>query len=215
MEGATPEIDEAENYFFERLQEQILKSPKNNVYLPKLLTKICGVDAAYSYNDNCVVAVAVSISKGNISENSIYRGRFTFPYVSGLFFLHEGPFVTAAVRRLTTLPELICFDAHGTAHPRLAGLAMICGKMLGIPSIGIAKRPLFGQIEPYREGLSRINFKGKILGLVTFNPRRYWSPGYSVSNNRLEEIISKYGNLCLTSLAEAHRISKGLVSKQR
>jgi len=104
--------------------------------VPKNFSRICAVDA--SYRSDRVAAVATETVDGRVVAHGVYTGRFTFPYVPGLFYLHEGPFVTAAVNRLKVRPQLVCFDAHGAAHPRYAGLATICGIVLGIPSIGIA-----------------------------------------------------------------------------
>lgn len=209
------QIDHAEVIFFKSLQELIGSPSKRLIVLPKILNKICGVDAAYSREGNRVEAVAVVLSDGEISETGVYSGRFTFPYVSGLFFLHEGPFVTAAVRQLSAVPDLICFDAHGLAHPRSTGLATICGMMLQIPSIGLAKSLLIGEVQTCRERLSELNYQRRKVGFASSSPRRYWSPGYAVSIDRLQSIILQYGESCLRSLSEAHRIARKLISSSK
>src|SRR5207253_1795738 len=81
-----------------------------------------------------VVSTAVLSVNGAITDSYLYRARFTIPYVSGLFYMHEGPFVVAAIEGLGSRPQLLCFDAHGAAHPRSAGLATVAGMLLGIPS---------------------------------------------------------------------------------
>lgn len=209
---AKPQIDDAEVVFFQSLQELIGSSPKRQIVLPKILNEICGVDAAYSRDGNRVVAAAVVLSDGDISETSFYSGKFTFPYVGGLFFLHEGPFVSAAVRQLRLKPDLVCFDAQGLAHPRSMGLATICGMVVHIPSIGLAKSSLVGQVQTCREGLSVMKYKGRKVGYVTSNPKRYWSPGYAVSTDELLRIISQHGDSCLRSLLEAHKVARRLTS---
>jgi len=205
------EIDPAERTFFEGLQEllerQDQKSPKAR------FQSICGVDAAYSGDENRVVAVASLYSGrgGELIEESSYAGRATFPYVSGLFFLREGPFVNRAVERLSTKPDLICFDAHGISHPRHKGLATVCGMLLGTPSIGIAKSLLVGRIEKHTTELAKIKHEGKTVGYVTFSPKRYWSPGYSISIANLESIIQMYGNVCLDSISSSDQRAKKIV----
>ena len=99
-----------------------------------------------------VVATAVVFRDCLVNETSTYEEKFTFPYISGSFFLLEGPFVVAAVKKLENRPDLVCFDAHGLAHPRSKGLAAICGMVLGIPSIGIAKSALIGKKLHYKIG---------------------------------------------------------------
>jgi deoxyribonuclease V len=202
-------IDEAERDFFERIQSLICPPPSVIVNSGQTIRTVCGVDASYSTTDNKVVAAAVVFEDGQLEETSIYSGRFTYPYVSGLFFLHEGPFVVAAVKKLKKkIPQLVCFDAHGMAHPRMKGLATICGMVLQIPSIGIAKTTMVGELAPHRSGLLSLEFEGEKVGYLTVEPKRYWSPGYSVSMETLEDIISQKGDICLKALGEAHKLSK-------
>src|SRR5712692_5157943 len=119
--------DRAELHFFERLQPLFSLPPTT---VPKRVTRLCAADAAYSGRE-VVSAAALSVN-GAVTKSRLYRGMFTFPYVGGLFYLHEGPFVVAAVERLQSKPQLVCFDAHGRAHPRSAGLATIAGMVLGV-----------------------------------------------------------------------------------
>jgi len=182
--------------------------------LPRVISKICAADAAY--RDETVVAVATLFVEGRLSEWSSYSGRCALPYVSGLFYLREGPFVTEAVRRLKSRPQLVCFDAHGTAHPRLAGLATVCGMILGIPSVGIAKSLLVGTPAPVEGSSRRIVYRGRTVGFVVGagGKRRYWSPGYSVSLRGLESVILRCESECLQAIEESDKIARALVRTQ-
>lgn len=200
-------VDNAELEFFRQLQ-LLIGNPPPTTKRKELVRKVCGVDAAYSTEDNRVVATAALFSSSShLLEASCYDGTFTFPYVSGLFYLHEGPFAVAAVKKLKEIPDLVCFDAHGLAHPNSRGLATICGMVLGIPSIGVAKSSIVGR-ELYRNGFGVIESDGKI-GYVTYKPKRYWSPGFSVRMTELEAIIStELRGVCLNTLRQAHTRSK-------
>jgi deoxyribonuclease V len=203
-----PGLDPAETEFFGDLQVLLLRSrTKKRRFLSKRITRICAVDAAYSRGD--VTAVATVVVGGRATDQAVYSGRCTFPYASGLLYLHEGPFVVEAVRRLKEKPKLVCFDAHGLAHPRSAGLALICGMVLGIPSIGIAKSLLIGEVAGERETETpqRILRDGRTVGLVTRigGGTRYWSPGYSVAVGQLQTLIGQYGSACLNAMAASHQ----------
>lgn len=207
MEVSGGPVDSAEVEFFSKLQELIKAS--RSVHLSKTISKICGVDARYDDENRNVVAAAVLFKDGKRSQSSVYRGTFTYPYVSGLMYLHEGPFAVSAVEKLVEKPDLVCFDAHGIAHPRFAGLATICGMVLGIPSIGIAKTLLVGREATSKEGLSEIVYGRKRVGFSTYMlGKRYWSPGFSVTVRQLKAIVSEYGKTCLESVAEADRMSR-------
>jgi deoxyribonuclease V len=202
-------LDYAEQLFFEKLQV-FLEGKK--VKRSREIRRISGVDASYD-GDNVAAVASVVDSKGKLLEQAACKGHATFPYVSGLFFLREGPFVTEAVRKLRKKPDLLCFDAHGLAHPRRRGLATICGIILGIPSIGIAKSKLVGEIERYKPGLARVVYEGINVGFVTENPKRFWSPGFSISIAELESLILENRVTCLTSILESHNSAKSRQTK--
>lgn len=160
------------------------------------------------------MAVASVFSEGQLAEKSSYTGSCSLPYVSGLFYLREGPFVTEAARRLRIRPQLLCFDAHGAAHPRSAGLATVCGMVLGIPSIGMAKSLLVGAVAPPRKGdnpcFERIVYEGTTVGFVTKarTARTYWSAGYSINLRELKSIIRENGAVCLHAMSESDRVAR-------
>jgi len=197
-------LDPAETRFFADLQNILYLRKKR---LPRKITRICSVDASY-VGDN-VAAVATEFVDGRLGEQVVYRGHCTFPYTSGLFYLREGPPAVEAVRRLRTPPQLVCFDAHGAAHPRSAGLATVCGMVLGVPSVGMAKSLLVGAVAG-EEVRQEIAYGGRVVGFVTRadGHTKYWSKGYSVSTNELESLITEYGPICLEAMAESHRLAK-------
>jgi deoxyribonuclease V len=197
-------LDKAEAEFFAGLQTLLRAKAK---HLPNRVSRICSVDASYSSDK--VVAVATEAVDGEVVEHGVCTGRFNLPYAPGLLYLHEGPFVTEAVRRLRVRPQLVCFDAHGAAHPRSAGLATVCGMVLGIPSIGIAKSLLVGSVEGGEGTVRRIVYNGNVVGFAAAREApRYWSPGYSVSLDEVEILMEEVGPTCLKLMQESHRLAK-------
>jgi deoxyribonuclease V len=209
-----PVLDPSERIFFEKLQT-ILKARR--VAFPRKLLIICGVDAAYSDNGTVVaVASSIDVTRNTLLEHTSYIGKTIFPYTPGLLFLREGPFVMEAVHRLKSRPALICFDAQGIAHPRRKGLATICGMLLEAPTIGIAKSKLIGEIIHYRREMEKlVTDDSETLGFVTKSPRRFWSPGFSVSLRSLEHLIVSYGNSCLTAMSESHTRANSLLKSMK
>jgi len=196
-------LDPAETTFFGDLQGLL---SKEKVSLPHDVSSICAVDAAYQGAK--VFAVASLFDYGRLKEASFYSGTCSLPYQSGLFYLREGPFVVQAVRELKARPQLVCFDAHGAAHPRFRGLATVAGMVLGIPSVGIAKSLLVGAPIQTR-GLEKIVYRGRTVGFVspTNGSRRYWSPGYAVNLRELASLIRGHAQTCLSAMSYSHRIA--------
>jgi deoxyinosine 3'endonuclease (endonuclease V) len=199
-------IDGAERSFFEKLQLHLKTDEGKPSGRKRTFGRICGVDAAYGEDDS-VYAVASVIDTRNqkLVESAEYSGRATFPYVSGLFYLREGPFAFEVISKLQVKPDLVCFDAQGYAHPRRQGLATICGIIAGIPSIGVSKSKLVGENQGHKYGLRKLVTGEEILGYVTSNPTRYWSAGFSVKLAELEKIIENYGDICLRAINESHQ----------
>jgi deoxyribonuclease V len=194
-------LDPAETAFFGDLQGLLSKEKAS---FPRNLSRICAVDAAY--DGDSVVTVASLFDHGLLKEVSFYSGTCSLPYQSGLFYLREGPFVVQAVRGLRVRPQIVCFDAHGAAHPRFMGMATVAGMVLGIPSVGIAKSLQVGA--PVRaEGSERVVYGGRTVGFVTRmdGSRRYWSPGYSVDLRELASLIRNHAQTCLSAMSHSHR----------
>jgi deoxyribonuclease V len=69
-------------------------------------------------------------------------GAAAAPYRPGRLALREGPLLEATVCALPGRPDVLLVHAAGRDHPRGAGLALMLGAVLGLPSIGVTSRPL-------------------------------------------------------------------------
>jgi deoxyribonuclease V len=90
-------------------------------------------------------AAAASCTGGTVHAIARVTGRAAGPYRPGLLALREGPLLFEAVTRLPERPDLLVVNATGRDHPRRCGLAMHLGWAMGIPSIGVTHRPLYGE----------------------------------------------------------------------
>lgn len=103
---------------------------------------IAGADAAYTGDLGIGVVVLLSYpSLGLIGYRYAIRP-VLFPYIPGLLAFRELPLIMAAYEKIAEPPDLIIFDGHGYAHPVRFGYACHAGAILGIPTIGVAKRPM-------------------------------------------------------------------------
>jgi deoxyribonuclease V len=71
----------------------------------------------------------------------------TFPYVPGYLSFREAPVIFKAWEKLTEKPDVLMCDGHGVAHPRGIGIASHVGVVLDVPTVGVAKKRLFGVCE--------------------------------------------------------------------
>jgi deoxyribonuclease V len=78
----------------------------------------------------------------DVVEQAVVQQAVGAAYIPGLLALREGPVLAAAVDALKQAPDVLLVDASGTDHPRHAGLAVHLGWALGIPTVGVTRRPL-------------------------------------------------------------------------
>ncbi len=104
--------------------------------------EVCAVDVAY--NGKTGFAVASRGSLDEVREHKVYSGEVDFPYISGYLFMREAPIMMKALEEMKC--DLLLVDGHGTAHPRRSGIAVVLGVLLDIPTVGIAKSRLTGDI---------------------------------------------------------------------
>jgi len=107
---------------------------------------VAGADAAYDQDMIYAAIVVMKFPGLEVVEKTCSVQEVSFPYIPGLLSFREGPAILDAFSNLTTVPDLIFMNGHGYAHPKRFGLASHVGLLLDIPSIGVAKRLLIGEV---------------------------------------------------------------------
>ena len=133
------------------------------------LRRIAGIDAAFSRDGRfCIAAVVVWDRFGRrIVERRAARRPLRFPYIPGLLSFREAPAILAALRKLSTEPDLLMCDGHGLAHQRRFGIACHIGLLAALPAMGCAKSPLVGDHLPPGPGRGSrgpLMHRGEVVG---------------------------------------------------
>ncbi|MFH7880479.1 MAG: endonuclease V [Candidatus Aenigmatarchaeota archaeon] len=129
--------------FFE-IQEKIYRRVRFKGI--KNIEKVLCVDSAYKKDYAICVGVLFDIKNDEVLNVYFRKERVKFPYIPGLLFLREGKIILRVLKDIKENYDLIIVDGHGLSHPRKAGLATYVGVMSKKPTIGIAKKYLFGDI---------------------------------------------------------------------
>jgi deoxyribonuclease V len=132
---------------------------------------VAGADAAFSPDKQTVFAAAVVYDREERRVVDIAHATRAaeFPYVPGFLSFREGPALLDAIAKLKHAWGVICFDAHGYAHPRRCGLAAHLSIQLDVPGVGIAKSRLIGIHEdppPQTGAFAPLLDKGELIGIV-------------------------------------------------
>lgn len=142
------------------------------------LDRIAGVDVAYSGNHAYGAAVVHDYKSMEILETKSAKTVVSFPYIPTFLSFREAEPMTAALRGLEKSFDVLLVNGHGIAHPRGIGIASHLGVELGIPTIGVARGLLCGEVVE-----NNIRFKGRDVGFeigVKGKPL-FISPGNMVS----------------------------------
>lgn len=151
---------------------------------------ILALDSSYVGEEQIAVGVLYNAD----ARAYVWRGyvltRPPIPYVPGLLAFREAPGYIRVTKKCPVKPDLLIIDGHGLAHPRAFGIASHVGLVLNTPSIGVAKRFLFGDIRKNGER-ELIYVRGKAVGEVLRTPggKIYVSIGYKVGLNDAVRIV--------------------------
>jgi deoxyribonuclease V len=123
---------------------------------------IAGVDASYE-GDTAYAACVVMNRDMEIVDSATTIVDVRFPYVPGYLSFREAPGLLQAVSKVSGF-DVLMVNGHGMAHPRGCGLASWVGLTVNKPTIGVAKRPLVGEVGKIRGVLTPLIFKGGTVG---------------------------------------------------
>ena len=175
-----------------KLEEEQIKLAKKVIVKDDFekTERIAGVDQAFA-NGNVISGIVVCSYKDlNLIEKKYAVVKAKFPYISGFLSYRESPAIIEAFNQLENKPDILIVDGNGILHPRRIGMASHLGILLDIPTIGVAKRLIAGEV---REGTVYIEKEARGYELATREHSKplYVSPGYKVSLKTSLEIVKK------------------------
>ena len=175
-----------------KLEEEQIKLAKKVIVKDDFekTERIAGVDQAFA-NGNVISGIVVCSYKDlNLIEKKYAVVKAKFPYISGFLSYRESPAIIEAFNQLENKPDILIVDGNGILHPRRIGMASHLGILLDIPTIGVAKRLIAGEV---REGTVYIEKEARGYELATREHSKplYISPGYKVSLKTSLEIVKK------------------------
>lgn len=124
------------------------------------LESICGVDVSYRKKTAYCSAVIINKEKFEIIETVSSKSEIKNPYIPGLFILRESTPILQTLKLITSPFQLLLVDGHGVLHPRRCGLACHIGISTNLPTIGVAKSLLCGNVQSD----NFVSHKEEILG---------------------------------------------------
>ncbi|MCK4243424.1 endonuclease V [Candidatus Bathyarchaeota archaeon] len=175
------------------IQSALAKRVIKKDVLPSSLKTIAGVDV--SYTQNLAVAAVAILDYDNLETIEVQFSlvKICFPYVPTLLSFREAPAILSVLKKLKSKPDVCLIDGHGVAHPYRYGLACHIGVIKKVPTIGVAKNKLFGEVSKFERNTAKIKDNSEVIGLALLKStcRRplYISVGNMVSLDKALEIV--------------------------
>ena len=151
--------------------------------------RVAGVDVSY-VGDVAASACVVVGGDLKVLESASTVTPVSFPYIPGYLSFREGPAIEAVVEHVSGF-DVVLVNGHGVAHPRGFGLASYVGTRLNVPSIGVARSILVGDL---REGETEATLGGDVVAAEVRRPGHapiYVSPGHRISLSTSVEIVER------------------------
>jgi|Deesub1362A_J573_1020465.scaffolds.fasta_scaffold00094_63 deoxyribonuclease V len=146
---------------------------------------IAGADLAYRGRTALCGVVVLEFSSLKIVEKKVTEVDIRFPYIPTFLAFREAYPIIEALSDIDF--DILMVDGHGIAHPRGMGIASHVGVEMNVPTIGVAKKLLCGEVLgeiKVRKPIPIIYQKNKVG--YAFKPKKgvrpiYISPGHKIS----------------------------------
>ncbi len=167
-----------------RMMEEEQKKLGERVILKDAVTKpktIGGIDQAYYGKDSVLSCIVVCAYPSlTLIEKQYGHAKALIPYISGLLAYREMPAALDALQKLKNRPDILFVDANGILHPRRCGMASHLGIAANIPTIGVSKSLILGNVDKGKIYVDKELRGIEIRTKEHANPL-YVSPGHLVS----------------------------------
>ena len=202
-----------------KLKEEQLKLAKKVIINDsvKNFKTVAGCDQVYVGNNVISVIVVCDYKNMDVIESKHATVEGKIPYKSGFLFYKDGPAVIEAYNKLEQKPDVLIVEANGILHPRRIGMASHVGILLDVPTIGITKRLMLGEI---RGQTIYVEKEARVYEFTTrehANPI-YISPGHKISLKTSREIIKncvRQPHKLPEPLHLAHKYGKKIAKEQK
>jgi deoxyribonuclease V len=186
------------------------------------INTIAGADISLNLYSTTIYAGIILLSFPDLKPlaYSLVKSETRFPYVPGYLAFREVPALVKVWEQMKQKPGVLVVDGHGIAHPRRLGIAAHFGTVTGQPSMGCAKKILFGtykELKLKKGSYTPIMDKHEQIGFALRSKDNvapvFISPGHLMGLNNSLEIIQQ----CLGKyrIPEPTRLAHELVNRFR
>jgi deoxyribonuclease V len=201
----------------EELSQRVCPEPLRSEY-----QTVGGVDLAYRGPWLGVGAyIGMEIASERPLTSEIAQVEISFPYIPTYLAFRELPVLLPLLERVKsthTLTDVLMVDGSGILHPRHVGIASHLGVLLDVPTIGVTKSLLYGEVNlkdmKPKEMRSIVDPKSReVIGAAIKTRERadpiFVSIGHGIDLDTAVALVLKLSHQRLPEpIHRAHRVSK-------
>lgn len=162
----------------------------------KEIKSVAGIDIAYDGDDAYAALVKFDFRSKVETARHVVRGRAAFPYVPTYLAFREMPIIEPLMDLIDD-ETVLMYDGNGVLHPEGFGITSQVGVVFGVPTIGVAKRLLCGEMSSSSsKGAIRVVLNGKLAGHALYGGQSerpvFVSAGHRISQNQAKAIAVRF-----------------------
>lgn len=130
-------------------ERQVQLSSRVRLQPAQRLESVAGVDVSYRQGQAFAAYVEFTAPTAAPVATRLLRLPAVFPYIPTYLAFRELDVLQELLHQIAQerpLPDVLLVDGSGIAHPRRTGIATMLGILIDLPTIGVTKRHLFGQV---------------------------------------------------------------------
>lgn len=174
-----------------RIKKKILEEVKliDKINFENIKT-IAGFDLAFEENRIICAGVVLEFPTLKLLESKTTINEIPMNYYPELIAFRDGPAIINTIKELQMKPDIIMVESNNAFNTKTLGLATYVGVIANIPSIGVSKKLIFGNLD-----FDRIIVDGKEVGFAVktrdhANPV-FVAPGNDLSVETTKDIVAK------------------------
>lgn len=175
-----------------KLREEQVKLAKKLIIkdMPSEINRIGGCDQTYVDNKIICVITVMNYPDLKLIEKKYSIANVEQPYVPGYVFYREGPVILETYNKIENKPDVLMIDGPGIIHPRKIGIASHVGLVLDIPTIGITKSMLCGELKNDKVYVND-EIRGQLVVTKNNSNPIFVSAGHKISLKKSVKIVKE------------------------
>lgn len=162
----------------------------------KRIRSVAGIDVAYDGEHSYAALVKFEFESKEEVARHVIEGEARFPYVPTYLAFREVP-VVAPLMEFVDDETVLMYDGNGVLHPEGFGITSHVGVVFGVPTIGVAKKLLCGDVSRCSAKVaSEITMNGQLVGYALRGGHAerpvYVSAGHRVSQGQAKDIALRF-----------------------